>query len=119
MKLLPLQSFGIVHMAHSRNVLHSSSKKSELQTDSVCCNLHCRELAVVDDNKLVVVLESQSMAKLQLQVFLRPKKHVHNSLRPGCVQCAMIMTTSAQLEILKPQVLRWRFVVVVTMTKAV
>lgn len=96
----------------------NSLKQSELlHIGFVCCNLHCRMFAVVDDNKLVVVSESQSMA-MQLQFFSRPTTHVHNSPLRDCVQCAMMTMTLAQLVIPKPQVLRSRFVVEVTTVKA-
>lgn len=93
----------VFHNGHL--VLGSNSKQSELlHIGFVCCNLHCRMFAVVDDNKLVVVFESQSMAKLQLQVFFRQTTHVNNSLLRDCVQLAMMTMTSAQLETPKPQV---------------
>lgn len=41
----------------------SSWMQTELKRSGVCCNLHCRLLAVADGNKLVVASELQSMAK--------------------------------------------------------
>lgn len=98
-----------VHMAHyyrnaHRHATDNNSVRKELQhIGTVCCNLHCRSVAVADGNKLVAVPEWQSM-EMQM-VFFRPvARCVHSLQRHDCDQHARRML-SVQLEIPKPQAL--------------
>lgn len=117
---LPSESCGSVDMGcYCKNLVSDSNlKQLELpHIGLVCCNLHCNGMfAVSDDNNPVVVSELQSMATLQLQVLFRPTTYVHNLSLRDRVEC--VTMTSAQTEILKPQVWRWIFVVEVTTVKA-
>lgn len=69
-----------VHTVDCRNEHQSEADSNSMQSEKthiglVCCNLHYRSVVVVDDNKLVVVLELQAMG-LQTVFFRQNVRNV-------------------------------------------
>lgn len=85
-----------VHMACCHSGLHLVLDNNSLQSEQphiefVCENLHCRCVAVVDDdNKLVVVSEWQSM-QMKMAFFHPNLKSVRNSQHHDCAQHVKMM----------------------------